>query len=53
MSTTREQVQDLIDRGLSVRQIAAALNVSTQAVYKHLKVLGIDPPSRGKDGEAA
>ena len=34
---TRERVRDLIDRGLSVREVAQLLGISTQAVYKHLK----------------
>lgn len=54
MTTTRERVKDLIGQGLSVRDIAAVLHVSTQAVYKHLDKLDIEPPSRrGEDGEAA
>lgn len=47
MSETRRQVEHLIGKGMNVRQIAAALGISTQAVYKHLKKLGIDPPLRG------
>lgn len=54
MATTREQVAELIGRDLSVRQISQLLNISTQAVYKHLQGLGIDPPGRrGDDGSAA
>ncbi len=37
----REQVRDLHVAGLTVRQIAAALNMSTQGVYKHLRDLGL------------
>jgi len=44
--STRDTVTKLIARGWSVRRIAAELNLSTQAVYKHLKAAGIDPPSR-------
>lgn len=54
---TRERVRDLIERGLSVREIAQLLSISTQAVYKHLKAMGITPPTRdqrrGNGGEAA
>lgn len=54
MATTRERVSDLSKQGLSVREIASVLQVSTQAIYKHLDKLGIEPPSRrGEDGEAA
>lgn len=41
--TTRARVEDLIRKGLTVRQIADLLRVSTQNVYKHLKALEIDP----------
>lgn len=44
--STKDQVQRLLDEGLNVRQIAARLEISTQAVYKHLKTLGIPAPSR-------
>lgn len=37
--TTKERVKDMTAGGLSPRQIAAALGISTQAVYKHLKAL--------------
>lgn len=54
MATTQKRVADLIDRGLTVREIASVLNLSTQAVYKHLKALGIEPPSRRTEaGDAA
>lgn len=53
MATTREQVAELIERGLTVRQVAQLLNVSTQAVYKHLGALGIEPPNRRTDGDEA
>lgn len=33
----RDRVQDLDARGLTVRQIAAALSISTQRVYQHLR----------------
>lgn len=41
MSPTREKVIDLLDQGFNVRAIAAALGISTQAVYKHMKAAGI------------
>ncbi len=53
MPTTRERVRDLTDAGLSVRDIARVLNVSTQAVYKHLRSLGVRPPSLRSPREAA
>lgn len=45
MSTTRERVRELLDAGLSVRDVARVLNISTQAAYQHMKSLGITPPS--------
>lgn len=36
-SPTREQVRRLQAKGLSVREIATLLSISTQAVYKHLR----------------
>ena len=45
LSTTKQRVQDYIDKGLSVRQIADLEGISTQAIYKHLKTLGIIPPT--------
>lgn len=43
---TRDRVRDLIARDLTVREIAQLLGISTQAVYKHLKVLDITPPTQ-------
>ena len=48
LPTTRQRVHDYIDKGLTVRQIADLEGISTQAVYKHLKVLGITPPTSVK-----
>ena len=42
--TTREQIAELVAKGLTVRQIADLLRVSTQNVYKHLKALELNPP---------
>lgn len=42
---TRKRVADLIEKGLTVREIADLLRVTTQNVYKHLKALGVDPAS--------
>lgn len=50
---TRERVRDLIARDLTVREIAQLLGVSTQAVYKHLKALGITPPSQQDESAGA
>lgn len=52
MKTTKERVAELVGSGLSVRETAAVLNVTTQAVYKHMKALGIDPPT-SRTGDAA
>jgi hypothetical protein len=43
MSKTRARVKELTTvSGLKPREIAAALGISTQAVYKHLKALGLN-----------
>jgi DNA-binding CsgD family transcriptional regulator len=47
VSETRTEVASRISEGESVREIAVALGISTQAVYKHLKALEIAPPTRG------
>ena len=44
-TSTRDMVAVGIADGLSVRQIADLLGITTQAVYKHLKVLDILPQS--------
>ena len=46
LATIRDRVPELLNKGLSVREVAAVLNVTTQAVYLHMKSLGIPPPSR-------
>lgn len=46
---TRDRVADLIKKGLTVREVADILRVSTQNVYKHLKALGIEPPARTEE----
>ena len=38
---TRERVPELLDQGLTVREIASVLGISTQAVYKHIHRLGL------------
>lgn len=40
------RIKTLLDSGLNVRQIAAALDVSTQAVYKTMKAAGLAVPSK-------
>jgi hypothetical protein len=35
--TTRDRVRSLLSEGVKPRQIALALGISTQAVYKHKK----------------
>lgn len=51
MQSTKERVSKLVDQGLTVREIASILNVSTQAIYKHLKALDKPPPSVRGDRE--
>jgi DNA invertase Pin-like site-specific DNA recombinase len=46
-SKTRAEVERRIEAGEKVRDIALALGITTQAVYKHLKASGIAPPTRG------
>ena len=43
---TRQRVRELTEAGLTPRQIAHALNVSTQAVYQHLETLGMKPAKK-------
>ena len=40
-----QRVHDYIDKGWTVREIAHEEDISTQAVYKHLKALEIPPPT--------
>ena len=47
-STTKQRVHDYIDKGWTVREIAYREGISTQAVYKHLKALEIQPPTTPK-----
>lgn len=55
LESTRERVRDLHAQGFKVRQIALALNVSTQAVYQHLRKIeaGEQASPDGKPEEAA
>ena len=46
--TTKQRVHDYIAEGLTVREIANLEAISTQAVYKHLKTLEIQPPTTPK-----
>ena len=39
MNATRKRVRDMRKRGMSVREIALILHISTQAVYKHIAAL--------------
>lgn len=43
---TKEKVRNLIDQGLTVREIARLLDISTQAVYQHLETLQLPAPSK-------
>ena len=49
--STREEVKRMVAAGLKPRQIALALRISTQAVYKHLANLRADAAQT--DGDAA
>ena len=49
---TRDRVRQLKGQGLKVREIATILNISTQAVYKHLKALEAEGDDR-RNGEPA
>lgn len=46
---TRERVQALYSQGLSVRQIARAIDISTQRVYQILDALELPPPTERGD----
>jgi IS30 family transposase len=35
--STRGRVADLLEKGLTVRQVATVLGITTQAVYKHIR----------------
>ena len=39
MTSTRERVRQLTAQGLTVREIASILSLSTQAIYKHRKAI--------------
>lgn len=43
-----EEVKRLYEAGLSVRQIARTLDLSTQGVYWHLDKLGLRSPSKAE-----
>lgn len=43
---TRDRVANLYVAGLSVREISRVLDVTTQAVYKHLRILDLPPPTQ-------
>lgn len=40
--STRERVTTLTEQGLTAREIAAALGLTTQAIYRHLKAIETD-----------
>lgn len=46
MATSRERLPGLMDEGLTVREAARTLNISTQRVYQLLDELDIPPPTR-------
>jgi DNA-binding NarL/FixJ family response regulator len=43
LTPERQQVLELIEAGNSVREIAKALDISTQRVYQQLQKLGVSP----------
>ena len=51
LTTERRRVKDLYEAGWSVRDIAKALDVSTQRIYQQLKKLEL--PSPGEREEAS
>lgn len=51
MSTQRQMVLNLWEQGKTPREIATALKISTQRVYKQLQKLGL--PSRRPDEQEA
>ena len=46
LTPAQQRVARLLDSGLTVRQIAKALDISTQAVYKTMKSAGIAPAAK-------
>lgn len=45
-SETRQRVEDLIGKGLTVREVADVIGISTQRVYQHLDKLGMKPAQK-------
>lgn len=48
----RDRIRDMTAAGLTPRQIASALHVSTQWVYQVLKELGLSPAKPRKKASA-
>ena len=46
LSPRRNRIRQLTEAGLTPRQIAKALDISTQAVYQNLHKLGIAPAAK-------
>jgi len=44
----RERVRVMCGADFTPREIAKALDISTQAVYQHMKALGIPPPRKAQ-----
>jgi DNA-binding CsgD family transcriptional regulator len=43
LSPSRQSVKEYTEKGLTPREIAQLLGISTQRVYVHLRKLGIEP----------
>lgn len=42
---TKDKVRDLLDKGLTVLEVARHLSISPQAVYKHLHAQKLPTPT--------
>ena len=49
LSTTRLAVKDYTEKGLSPREIAQLLGISTQRVYVHLRKLELEPATEKEE----
>ena len=49
LTEERQQVLELYQAGRTVREIASALDLSTQRIYQQLKKLQVPPPTKGRE----